>query len=58
MPSSKHERLYGAPVQREMKKKVGEPLTETMTQRMMRLNPAVGIHPKTKKLIRFQEVAD
>ena len=27
MPSSKHERLYGAVVQKEQKKKQGEPLT-------------------------------
>ena len=35
MPSAKHERLYGAPVQQAQKKKVGEPLTTGQTQRMM-----------------------
>ena len=35
MPSSKHERLYGAPVQQAQKKKVGEPLTEGQTQAML-----------------------
>ena len=35
MPSSKHERLYGAPVQQAQKKKVGEPLTEGQTQAMI-----------------------
>ena len=35
MPSSKHERLYGAPVQSVQKKKVGEPLTDGQTQALI-----------------------
>ena len=35
MPSSKHERLYGAPVQQAQKKKVGEPLTTGQMEAML-----------------------
>ena len=35
MPSSKHERLYGAPVQSAQKKKVGNPMTPGQLQAMV-----------------------
>ena len=35
MPSSKHERLYGAPAQKDQKKKVGAPMTPGQLEAML-----------------------
>ena len=43
MPSSKHERLYGAVVQKEQKKKQGEPLTPGQTEAVVEAVPDFAV---------------
>ena len=43
MPSSKHERLYGAAVQKAQKKKQGEPLTSGQTQEVVEAVPDFAV---------------
>ena len=43
MPSSKHERLYGAVVQKEQKKKQGEPLTPGQTDKVIEAVPDFAV---------------
>ena len=43
MPSAKHERLYGASVQKEQKKKQGEPLTPGQTEEVVDAVPEFAV---------------